>query len=168
MTQPYIGELRPFSFVFAPRGWSLCNGQLLSIAQNQALFSILGTTYGGNGIQTFALPDLRGRSPLHWGVVGGYVLGESTGEETHTLVTAEIPLHLHQPLASSAAADQASPSGTLWANGGQAAYAAGTPSSLMHPAALGIGGGSQPHENRSPYLTVNYCIALQGLFPSRN
>lgn len=167
MTEPYIAEVRLFSYVFPPRGWALCDGRLLAIAQNQALFSLIGTTYGGNGIQTFALPDLRGRSALHWN--SNHPLGQVIGEETHTLQTQEIPTHLHQAMASSSvAADQVSPSGALWANGGHAAYSSSPPSSPMHGAALAPTGSSQPHENRSPFLTLSYCIALQGIFPSRN
>jgi microcystin-dependent protein len=167
MAEPFLGQISIMSFAFAPRGWAQCNGQLLSIAQNTALFSILGTTYGGNGISTFALPDLRGRTPLFSG--SGYVLGEVTGEETHILTQAEMPAHTHQVVASSAAAaDQPSPAGALWAGSSHAAYSSSASDSIMHAAALGTTGNSFPHENRSPYLVVSFCIAMSGVFPSRN
>jgi microcystin-dependent protein len=171
MTQPFIGEIRLFPWDFSVRGWALCSGQILSIAQNQALFSLLGTTYGGNGVQTFALPDLRGRSPLSAGqMVAGpnYQLGEQDGEETHVLTVVEIPGHVHPVVASSAAAGQVSPTLAQWANGGHAAYSTANPDSTMHAAAIGTTGTNQAHENRSPFLVMNYSIALQGLFPSRN
>ena len=170
MTQPFIGEVRMFSFNFPPRGWAQCSGQLLAINQNQALFSILGTTYGGDGRTTFALPDLRGRVPVHMGQGAGlssYNEGQLGGQETHTLIQSEIPAHTHSSSASSNAADVASPANAFWADGGVSAYSA-TPSTALSGAALSSAGGSQPHENRSPYLTVNFCIALVGIFPSRN
>jgi len=143
----------------------MCNGQLMAINQNQALFSILGTTYGGNGVQTFALPNLQGRLPVHVG--NGIVLGESAGEAAHTLLQSEMPQHTHVPVASSSAASQGVATNNFWGNGNQAAYAA-TPDATMNPAAIANAGGSQPHENMSPYLTLNFVIALQGIFPSRN
>lgn len=151
-----------FGFDFAPRGWATCSGQLMSIAQNQALFSLLGTMYGGNGVQTFALPDLRGRTPFHIG--SGFNQGEIGGEEAHTLTQNEMPTHTHPIAANATSADQSNPQGHYWANSGQSLYA-GTANSTMNPAGAG---GSQPHENRQPYLVVNYCIAIQGIFPSRN
>jgi microcystin-dependent protein len=152
------------SFVFAPRGWALCSGQVLAIAQNQALFSLLGTTYGGNGQTTFALPDLRGRVPLHFGTG---TLGEAAGTETHTLLATELPTHTHTVVASSNAADSVSPAGAFWTNAGQTNFA-GTANGTMAANSVQVVGGSQPHNNLSPYLTVNFIIALQGVFPSRN
>lgn len=134
----------------------------MSIAQNQALFALLGTTYGGNGIQTFALPDLRGRAPYHLG--NGYTQGQVGGEEVHALTQNEMPIHTHPIAANATSADQSNPQNHYWANSGQSLYA-GTANAIMNPAGAG---GSQPHENRPPYLVVNYCIAIQGIFPSRN
>jgi len=168
MSQPFIGEIRIFSFDFPPRGWATCAGQLLAINQNQALFSILGTTFGGNGINNFNLPDLRGRTPIHWGQGPGlsnYTLGQRSGEEVHTLTTNEIPGHTHAVTASSNTADVTSPANAYWADGGVTAYSA-TPSAALAP--LGTAGQSSAHENRSPYLALNICIALVGIFPSRN
>lgn len=171
MAEPYMSEIRIFSFSFAPKGWAMCNGQLLPINQNQALFSLLGTTYGGNGQTTFALPDLRGRVPFHFD--GSFSLGQAGGQEVHTLTLQEMPTHLHALAAgsnaSSATAGQANPVGNYLANSGKTAFStAQQPNSQMGPGTVSNVGGSQPHENRSPYLTLNFCIALQGLFPSRN
>jgi microcystin-dependent protein len=166
MAEPFLSEIRIFSFNFPPKSWALCNGQLLPINQNQALFALLGTTYGGNGQTTFALPDLRGRVPMHTG--GGLVLGQRAGEEAHTLSLAEMPAHTHQAKASGNGPTVTAPTGNFWSsNTGFTAY--GTAGdTAMAPAAIGNTGGSQAHENRSPYLTLNYCIALQGIFPSQN
>ena len=164
MSEVFIGEIRPFSVDFAPRGWAQCNGQVMQIIQNTALFSLLGTTYGGDGRVTFALPDLRGRVPLHVGPT--LVQGQTGGQAAHTLGNNEMPSHGHQALAARAA-DSPSPGGTAWADGGQASYG-GSPTATMAGTALGESGGNQPHENRPPYLTLNFCIALQGIFPSRN
>ncbi len=163
MTEPFIGEIQVFPFGFAPRGWAQCNGQLLPINQYQALFALLGTTYGGNGQTTFALPDLRGRVPA--GVGGGFVQGERAGEEVHTLTLNEMPSHAHQAFASSAPASSPNPSGAAWANMGADAYDASANAPMARNAVAPAGGG-QPHENRSPYLTLNFCIALVGIFPS--
>jgi microcystin-dependent protein len=164
MSEAFIGEIRMFGFNFPPRDWALCNGQIMSISQNAALFSILGTTYGGNGTTTFALPNLQGRTPIH---VGVSVLGQLAGEEAHVLLQSEMAPHLHQMVASSAtAADQVSPAAHLWANGGHAAYASAPATATMHSDTVGVTGGSQPHENRSPFLVVSFCIALFGVFPS--
>lgn len=165
MTEPFIGEIQVFPFGFAPRGWAQCNGQLLPINQNQALFSLLGTMYGGNGQTTFALPDLRGRVPL--GVGSGYSQGQRAGEEQHTLIVSELPAHIHGAIASSAAPSTSSPAGADWANMGVDSYAA-SPNAQMAGNAITPTGGGQPHENRAPYLTLNFCIALVGIFPSRN
>ena len=165
MSEPFIGEVRMVGFNFAPRGWATCDGQILPINQNQALFSILGTTYGGNGTTNFALPDLRGRVPFHAG--SGFNLGQKSGEEFHMLAVNEMPAHTHQAVASANSADQTSPIGHFWANGGTPAYASTANATLASQAVANVG-GNQGHENRSPFLVVNFIIALQGLFPSRN
>lgn len=164
MSSPYLAEIRIFSFNFPPKGWAQCNGQLLPINQNQALFSLLGTTYGGDGQVNFALPNLQGRMPVHAG--NGLFLGESAGETAHTLNLSEMPAHTHAAVGSSTLANAGVPTGNLWATG-NAAYNP-TPNTTMNPASLQSVGGSQPHENMSPYLTLNFCIALQGIFPSQN
>lgn len=164
MSEPFLAEIRMFSFSFAPRGWALCNGQLLPINQNQALFSLLGTTYGGNGQTTFALPNLRGRTPLHFG--GGHSLGETAGTEVHTLSQNEMPTHIHFVNGSSAPANAPSPAGNFSA-ANAAAYAL-NPNGVMSPEGVTNVGGSQPHQNMCPYLVISFCIALQGIFPSRN
>ena len=169
MAEPFLSEIRLFSFNFAPRNWAQCNGQLLPIQQNQALFALLGTTYGGNGQTTFGLPDLRGRVPIHFGA--GYALGQRAGAEFHTLSAAELPQHLHVASGTGASATTVAPGGALHA---VAPSAVGTPFGpptspvAMAAGAISATGGSQPHENRQPYLTLNFCIALQGIFPSRN
>jgi microcystin-dependent protein len=165
MGTPYLSEIRVFSFNFPPKGWAFCNGQLLPINQNQALFSLLGTTYGGDGVQNFALPNLQGKTPIHMG--NGFVLGQTGGEQTHTLVPSEMPQHTHPAIASSDTANSGMATNSFWANGNQPAYAA-TPGTQMNPAAVGVIGGGQAHNNMSPYLTLTFCIALQGIFPSRN
>lgn len=171
--EPYIGQVCLFGFNYAPKGWAQCNGQLLSIAQNSALFSLLGTTYGGDGRTTFALPDLRGRVAINQGQGPGlsnYAIGQAAGTETVTLNTNQIPAHNHtaQLHASNAAVNQEEPSGHLLAE--TAVYTDGTANQVMNQAAVTIGatGGNQAHENRQPYLVLNYCIALQGVFPPRS
>jgi microcystin-dependent protein len=165
MSSPFVSEIKIFSFSFAPKGWALCNGQLLPINQNQALFSLLGTMYGGDGRVTFGLPNLQGRTPTHVG--NGQVLGELNGEQAHTLLTAEIPLHTHLWSATNVAANQLGPASNLL--GGAAEYN-NTASSLvtMYPGQLSTVGGSQPHPNMQPFLTLNFCISLSGIFPSQN
>lgn len=165
MAQPFLGEIRVVSFNFAPKGWALCNGQLLPINQNQALFSILGTTFGGNGQTTFALPDFRGRVPVHFGQ--GISLGEAAGAATHTLTTSELPMHNHAVAGSSAAPSARSAASSLWASNAASPYAA-TPTTVMHPASIAATGGNQAHDNMPPYLVLHFVIALQGIFPSRN
>ncbi|MCU1356488.1 MAG: Tail Collar domain protein [Acidimicrobiales bacterium] len=165
MTEPMIGEIRMVGFTFAPRGWAMCNGQLLPISQNTALFSLLGTTYGGNGQTTFGLPDFRGRMPVHRGQGPGLAnrdQGEAAGVEAVTLTTAEIPAHQHAGAASTGDPTSNRATGTAPARGG--AY--GQPDGAG--AAGSLVGGSQPHPNLPPYLVVNFIIALEGIFPSRN
>ncbi len=175
MSQPFIAEIRMFGFNYAPRGWAFCNGQLLPISQNTALFSLVGTTYGGNGQSNFALPNLQGRTPIQQGNGPGLtprVLGEASGVPTVTLLTTEMPAHTHTANAQSGSVNQPSPAGNTWGvTGGRSGALntyAPTPNATMSPQALGISGGSQPHENMPPYLTVNFCIALEGVFPARN
>ena len=168
MSTPYLSELRIFSFNFAPQGWAQCNGQLLPINQNQALFALLGTTYGGNGQTTFALPNLQGKVPMHFG--NNHVQGESAGEQAHTIIQSEMPAHTHFVQASANAPDSAAPAAHFFASStGFSPYGdAATLNEAMDPTACSTIGGSQPHNNLSPYLTLNICIALQGIFPSRN
>ena len=165
MSTPFLGEIKIFSFGFAPKGWALCDGQLLPINQNQALFSILGTTYGGDGRVNFALPNLQGRVPVYVG--NGISLGEAGGEQAHTLNISELPAHTHTPVGSSNSASTGNPTGNLWASQSSSGYSA-APDSAMNPASILPAGGSQAHDNMSPYLVLNFCIALQGIFPSRN
>ncbi len=165
MAEPFLSEIRAFGFNFAPRGWAACDGQVLPINQNQSLYSLLGTTFGGDGRTSFALPDLRGRVPLHEG--NGVTLGEEGGGETHSLAVAEMPSHTHTLGASSAAGTQPVPQGGRLANGGSDSYGAATDLTSMGPAVMNAGAG-QGHENMQPYQVLNFCIALQGLFPSRS
>lgn len=172
MAEPFLAEIRIFSFSFPPKGWAFCNGQLLPINQNQALFSLLGTTYGGDGRVNFALPDLRGRVPFHEG--SGHTLGERGGADSHTLSLSEVPTHVHVLTGNNAVvgpdanATQGSPIGNFWANSGKTVYSTSPPDAAMSPQAVTSVGGSQAHENRSPFLVLNICIALQGIFPSQN
>jgi len=164
MSDPYLGEIRLMSFSFPPRGWAVCDGQLLPINQNQALFSILGTSYGGDGRTTFALPDLRARIP-RGSDLSQYSVGNSGGEAAHTLRMPEMPAHTHTVAAGSDAA-QASPAGAVWGTTAAAVYQAATPNAAMNTASVSSSGGSQPHENRSPYLGLEFVIATQGIYPS--
>lgn len=164
MAEPFLSEIRIFSFGFAPKGWALCNGQLLPINQNQALFSLLGTTYGGDGRVNFALPNLQGRTPIHTG--SGHTLGERGGEEAHTLSINEIPVHTHSVSASSSAGDDVNPAGHLLASPLSPSYRPPGAAVTMAPASIANVGGSQAHQNMQPFLTLNICIALQGIFPS--
>lgn len=162
---PFLGEIRLISFNFAPKGWALCNGQLLPISQNQALFSILGTTYGGNGITTFALPNLQGRVPVH--PSSQTSLGQSGGEEVHTLVSSEMAAHSHTAMGSDSTADQLTPANNYWgSNSGASPYSSNSAVTLSS-AAMSTAGGGQAHENRPPFLVLNFAIALQGIFPSQ-
>lgn len=170
MAEPFLSEVRIMSFVFAPKGWALCNGQLLPINQNQALFSLLGTTFGGDGRVNFALPDLRGRTPIHVG--SGHTLGERGGEQAHTLSIAELPEHVHVANGTNSNATQAGPTPnntTLgYARAGNQMYGAAQSLVAMSPSMVGNVGGSQAHLNMQPFLTLSFCIALQGIFPSPN
>ncbi|MGR8981278.1 MAG: phage tail protein [Gammaproteobacteria bacterium] len=165
MAEPFLSEIRIMSFGFAPKGWAQCNGQLLPINQNQALFSLLGTTFGGDGRVNFALPDLRTRVPIHFG--DGHTLGESAGERSHTLTAQEIPSHNHTLMATNTPAEMNVPTNAYLATVNNA-YTAPANLTAMAAAEVGNTGGSQPHENMQPYLSLNFCIALQGIFPSRN
>ncbi|MEA2301266.1 MAG: hypothetical protein QOE44_1801 [Solirubrobacteraceae bacterium] len=163
MSEPFLSEIRVFSFNFAPKGWAMCNGQLLQINQNQALFSLLGTTYGGDGRTTFALPNLEAAAPMHTG--NGHSLGQKAGEVSHTLLLAELPAHTHLVTGSGANGSTPGPGVPAAVNN---VY--GPPGSLggLLPASLSPAGGGQAHSNLMPFLTLNFCIALQGIFPSRN
>ena len=173
---PFVAEIRIFPFNFAPKGWAFCNGQLLPISQNTALFSLLGTTYGGDGKSTFALPDMQGNAPMHPGQGQGLSLrdlGEMSGSQTVTLINSEMPSHAHGVgRAAAALGDSVLPQGCVWAESGAgrgtaALYIAGPATGKVNPFSLGPAGGDQPHNNMQPYLTLNFCIALQGVFPQR-
>jgi microcystin-dependent protein len=172
MSQPFLGEIKIISWNFAPKGWAFCNGQFLPINQNQALFSILGTTFGGNGQTTFALPDFRGRIPIHQG--SGFLIGQAGGQEFHTVTMSEMPAHNHFVSASTTQADQATlvtppantPNLLAAVTGNQ--YAPASDLTTLNPGSVTNFGGSQPHENRQPFLVLNFIVALIGIFPSRN
>src|SRR4030095_3387751 len=167
MAEPFLSEIRIMSFGYAPRGWALCNGQFLPINQNQALFSLLGTTFGGNGQTNFALPNLQGKTPIHVGQ--GFVLGQTGGEQAHTLTISELPVHVHILNGTSTAASQPVPTGALLATSAATDPIYGQPTSLvaMSAGTLANVGGSQAHLNMQPFLVLNFCIALQGIFPSQ-
>jgi microcystin-dependent protein len=181
MSEPFLGELRMASFNFAPRGWALCNGQLLPINQNQALFSLFGTTYGGNGQTTFGLPDLRSRAPIHFG--GGFTQGQRGGEEAHVLTSNEMPAHSHTLVCNAtapASTNAVTPAAGNALGAGIGASSAGASFAMnvyapsggavqsQAPQVVGNFGGSQAHENRQPFLAINWIVALQGIFPSQN
>jgi microcystin-dependent protein len=180
MSEPFLGEIKIISWNFPPKGWSFCNGALLPINQNQALFSILGTTYGGDGRVNFGLPNLQGRMPVHVG--DGITLGQLGGETTHTIIISEMPAHNHVPVgdattAGSSNANTPASNSTLGQSAGALhdgtalqiqMYGSGSSNAAMNPGIVGLNGGSQPHENMSPYLVLNFIIALQGIFPSQN
>lgn len=172
MSEPFLAEIRIVGFNFAPRGWALCDGQILPINQNQALYSLLGTTYGGDGRTSFALPDLRGRVPAHIGGSGAgddIQLGQKSGQETHTLTTAEMPQHTHALQASGADGNSTNLGNTLLAREAGGIYQANANNPVaIQGNVVANAGGSQAHDNMQPYLALNFCIALQGLFPSRN
>ena len=172
MSEPFIGEIRMFGFNFAPRGWALCNGQQLAIQQNAALFSLLGTTYGGNGVSTFQLPNLQGRVPIHMGTGAGLstqVPGEMSGSENTTLLVSNLPSHNHTLAVNSGAGTQASPSGTYLAESDRRDFQfASSSNATMAASAISSIGSNIPISIMQPYLVVNFCIALVGIFPSRN
>jgi microcystin-dependent protein len=176
MSEPFVGEIRMFPTNFAPKGWAMCDGRLLPISQNTALFSLLGTTYGGNGTSTFALPNLEGRAPMHPGDGPGlsaYTLGEQSGQESVTLLQQQIPAHSHQLLAANTDATSSTPEQQLVASGQGGVKLFGEApapgSSVMLATQMAApAGGSQPHNNMMPYLTVSFCIALQGIYPPRS
>lgn len=165
MAEPFLSEIRIMSFSFAPKGWALCNGQLLPINQNQALFSLLGTTFGGDGRVNFALPNLQGSVPIHVG--SGHTLGERGGEQAHTLSISELPTHTHVLNGSNVAAETNVPTGAYLGIVNNA-YGGAANLVTLSPAAVTNAGGSQAHQNMQPFLTLNFCIALQGIFPSPN
>ena len=165
MAQPYVGEIRMFAGNFAPAGWMFCEGQLLPISENETLFQLIGTTYGGDGESTFALPDLRGRLPLHQG--NGFILAETGGAEEVTLTVQQIPSHVHPAMGAAVTGDQTSANGALPANSVTITpYLNTPPDASFHVAAVGATGGSQPHTNLQPYLCVDFIISLFGIFPS--
>jgi len=169
-TEPYVGQISMAGFNFAPRGWALCNGQLLSIAQNTALFSLLGTQFGGNGQTTFGLPDLRGRVPVHQGQGPGLtnrVMGETAGEETVTLLQTEMPQHTHLVSASSTDSTLKNPTGNFLGGTASPIYST-TANNVMSPQVNQLTGGNQPHDNMQPYQVISFIIAMEGIFPSRN
>lgn len=168
MAEPFLAEIRLMSFNFAPKGWAQCNGQLLPINQNQALFALLGTTYGGDGRVNFALPDLRGRVPIHVG--SGFTLGQRAGEQAHTLTTNEMPAHTHTVQATNSTGNVIFPSSTAVVADVAPSQVYSAPQNLgaMHPTVISSIGGSQPHQTMQPFLTLTFCIALQGIFPSPN
>ena len=166
MAEPFLSEIRIMSFNFAPKGWAMCNGQLLPINQNQGLFSLLGTTFGGDGRVNFALPDLRGRTPIHVG--SGHTLGERGGEQAHTLSIAELPEHTHVLSGTSNNGSTNVPTGNVYAKTLQLTYSSATQLAAMSPDVVSSVGGSQAHLNMQPFLTLTFCIALLGIFPSPN
>ena len=170
--EPYIGQIMPFAGTFAPSGWALCDGSLLPISQYSALFSLVGTYYGGDGQTTFALPDLRSRVPIHQGQGPGLsscVIGENGGGETVTLLTTQLPVHTHPAMGNSAAGTSADPTGGVWASGPTSTYIAGASADTnMNPTSISGSGGGQPHDNMLPFLTLNFCIALEGIYPSQS
>lgn len=170
----YLGQVQAFAFNFAPIGWAKCEGQLLPISQNQALFSLLGTTYGGDGRSTFALPDLRGRVPLNQGQGPGlsnYLIGQSSGSETVTLTVSQMPAHNHLVTCSTNVGNVGSPANAIPGAenvAGADIWSNAAPNATMNPQMIGASGGSQPHNNMQPYLAINWCIAMQGIFPARS
>jgi microcystin-dependent protein len=176
MSTPFLGEIRMFGFNFAPNGWALCNGQTLSISQYTALFSLLGTTYGGNGTTTFQLPNLQGQVPIHQGTGGGgtYVIGEVSGSANVTLLSSQMPAHTHLVNVDGNASGKNTPSGNFLGTVPALApvdskiYSSGPANATMAATAVAVAGGNTPHNNMQPYLVVNFCIALVGMFPSRN
>ncbi|AWP28116.1 phage tail collar [Paenibacillus vortex V453] len=165
MSEPFLGEIRLFANNYAPRNWAFCEGQILSINSNPALFSLLGTVYGGNGVSTFALPDYRGRVPIH--VSQTIPLGSAQGEASHTLTSNEMPIHTHQAVASQTNPTMASPLNNVWAAVPNS-FGSSVGQNPMNSGSLSTAGGSQAHNNMQPYTVLNYAIAIEGIFPSRN
>jgi len=165
MSSPYVGEIRMFGGNFAPAGWAFCDGSLLAISEYDTLFNLIGTTYGGDGQSTFAVPNLQSRVPVHMGT--GFSLAETGGTETVTLTSSQIPSHTHAATGLSTTGNASSPSGAIWAASALNQFASAVPNIAMSPSALGSTGGSQPHDNMSPYLVVNFIISLYGIFPSQ-
>lgn len=171
MSDQFIGEIRMFAGNFAPVGWAFCNGQLLAIESNTALFSLIGTYYGGDGVTTFALPDLRSRVPIHQGQGSGlspYVIGQISGVENVTLTTQQLPQHTHTANADSGSGGVSSPAGAYWASSPNTKQYSPSTNATMAPTATSLTGGSQAHANIMPYLTISFIIATQGIYPSRN
>lgn len=166
MSEPFLAEVRMVGFNFAPRGWAFCDGQILPINQNQSLFSLLGTTYGGDGRTSFGLPELRGRTPVHVG--NGHALGEKAGEDQHTFSLSEIPQHTHVPQGANVPGDQPNPAGSVPATAPDNVYGARSDTVTMNAGMVANAGIGQSHENMMPFLAISFVIALQGLFPSRN
>lgn len=166
MGTPFVGEIRLFAGNFAPVGWSFCDGTMMAIAENETLFNLIGTTYGGDGQSTFALPDLRSRVPVHQG--SGFVIGQLAGTETVTLTTQQTPSHTHVPQANSSPGNQLSASGAVWAQSTLSQFSSAAPATPMAATAVGISGGSQPHDNMIPFLALNFIISMFGIFPSQN
>ena len=168
MGTPYVGEIRMFAGNFPPSGWAFCNGAQLAISENDVLFQLIGTTYGGDGETTFNLPDLQSRVPVHMGSGAGqsFVIGQSGGEEQVTLTVQQIPVHSHVPLCNSSVGAQSDPTNGIWAQTPNAPYVTATPSLAMAASAIGPAGGSQPHDNMVPFLVINFIISLFGVFPS--
>jgi len=166
MSEPYVGQLLLAGFNFAPKNYAFCNGQTMAINQNQALFSLLGTTYGGNGVQTFSLPNLQGRAPV--GVGNSINYGEVGGEETHTLISSEVPIHTHPLMAGPTATLPKPPAGATLGGAGASIYIAAVNPTALNSSTLASYGSGQPHENRQPFLVMNWCIALYGIFPTRS
>ena len=169
MSTPFVGEIRMVGFNFPPVGWALCDGQVLSIAQNDVLFTLIGTTYGGDGANTFALPNLLGRVPIHQGAGPGlssHVIGELSGSETVTLTAGQLPQHTHMPRAHSTIGSQSSPQNGVWSAAPVARYSVNPPNTPLRPDLVGPAGGNQPHENMMPFVSINFIISLFGIFPS--
>jgi len=167
MSSPFVGEIRMFAGNFAPVGWAFCNGALMAIDQNDTLFNLIGTTYGGDGQSTFALPNLQSRVPVHVGP--GFALGQAGGAESVTVTVSQIPAHSHVPLSNSAAGTQTSPAGGVWAlDTGLSPYSSAAPSVALSPNAIGSSGGSQPHDNMIPFLVINFILSLFGIYPTQS
>lgn len=172
MTNRFVGEIQMFGGNYAPAGWAFCNGQLMPIAENEVLFQLIGTTYGGDGQVTFGIPDLQGRLPIHWGNLNGngqnFTIGEKSGTETVTLTSSQMPSHSHAAQVNSNSGTVSTPAGNFWAGSSLNQYVNAAPNLLMDPQELSLAGGSQPHDNQHPFLTVTFIISLFGLFPARS